>query len=54
MGTRGNAKEGNRQDGRADEDGALLNHGLTEDDTGDRDMWSCQVLDEGIHCTVFR
>ena len=52
--TRGNPKEGNPQDGRTDEDGALLIHGPTKDDSGDRDMWSRLVLDEGNHCTVDR
>jgi hypothetical protein len=44
MGSRGNSTEGKT--------GTWLNHGLTEDGTGDRDMWSSLVLDEGNHCTV--
>jgi hypothetical protein len=52
--TTGNAKEWNPQEGRRDEDGAWLIHGPTEDDIGDRHMWSRLVLDEGNHCTVDR
>jgi hypothetical protein len=48
MGTRGNAKKGKTQ--RRWIDGvrrSMTNHGLTEEDTRDRDRWRNLVLGEG-------
>jgi hypothetical protein len=54
VGTRGNAKVGEPpQDGRADEDGSMVKSWTDRRWFGDRDMWSWEVLDEWIHCTVY-
>jgi hypothetical protein len=45
MGTRGNAKEGKTQ--REMDRWSMMNHGLTEEDTRDRDRWRNLVLGEG-------
>jgi hypothetical protein len=47
IGTRGNAKKGKTQ---REMDGVrrnMTNHGLTEEDTTDRDIWKDLVLGEG-------
>jgi N6-adenosine-specific RNA methylase IME4 len=45
MGTRGNAKKGKTQ--REVDRWSKTNHGLTEEDTRDRDRWRNLVLGEG-------
>jgi hypothetical protein len=49
MGTRGNAKKGKRKERWIDGvRWSMTNHGLTEEDTRDRDRWLNLVLGEGV------
>jgi hypothetical protein len=47
MGTRGNAKKGKTQREMDGVRRSMTNHGLTGEDTGDRDRWQNLVLGEG-------
>jgi cysteinyl-tRNA synthetase len=47
MGTRGNAKKGKTHRQTDGVRRSMTNHGLTEEDTRDRDRWRNLVLGEG-------